>query len=214
MKPASCCFFFLFFFKYHLLPLTLAHTFLSRSSRKRMSVIMRTPSGKIRLYCKGAVSVCPSPWQHVTAHRCHSQKTRVLKGPCVKPWLLSGCGCSERRFKSSLSPPCFLLYFVGSVTIVLVSVQDTVIYDRLADSSRYKEITLKHLEQFATEGECANSALWRQGPQNMYFDFFRILTTRFVLVEALSFLFSVFITGQWLDSRSQHWNIIYLSLWV
>uniref|UniRef100_A0A3Q4MQ35 Phospholipid-transporting ATPase n=1 Tax=Neolamprologus brichardi TaxID=32507 RepID=A0A3Q4MQ35_NEOBR len=53
------------------------------SARKRMSVIMRTPSGKIRLYCKGA---------------------------------------------------------------------DTVIYDRLADSSRYKEITLKHLEQFATEG--------------------------------------------------------------
>ncbi|XP_064846345.1 probable phospholipid-transporting ATPase IA [Oncorhynchus masou masou] len=28
---------------------------------------------------------------------------------------------------------------------------DTVVYDRLADSSRYKEITLKHLEQFATE---------------------------------------------------------------
>uniref|UniRef100_A0AAY4DFK1 Phospholipid-transporting ATPase n=1 Tax=Denticeps clupeoides TaxID=299321 RepID=A0AAY4DFK1_9TELE len=27
------------------------------SSRKRMSVIMRTPSGRIRLYCKGAVSV-------------------------------------------------------------------------------------------------------------------------------------------------------------
>ncbi|XP_061107589.1 probable phospholipid-transporting ATPase IA isoform X2 [Conger conger] len=53
------------------------------SSRKRMSVIMRTPSGKIRLYCKGA---------------------------------------------------------------------DTVIYDRLAASSKYKEITLTHLEQFATEG--------------------------------------------------------------
>ncbi|KAJ8407670.1 hypothetical protein AAFF_G00275270 [Aldrovandia affinis] len=53
------------------------------SNRKRMSVIMRTPSGRIRLYCKGA---------------------------------------------------------------------DTVIYDRLADSSRYKDITLKHLEQFATEG--------------------------------------------------------------
>uniref|UniRef100_A0A8B9KTS5 Phospholipid-transporting ATPase n=1 Tax=Astyanax mexicanus TaxID=7994 RepID=A0A8B9KTS5_ASTMX len=52
-------------------------------ARKRMSVIMRTPSGKIRLYCKGA---------------------------------------------------------------------DTVIYDRLADNSRYKDITLKHLEQFATEG--------------------------------------------------------------
>uniref|UniRef100_A0A6I8RHZ2 Phospholipid-transporting ATPase n=1 Tax=Xenopus tropicalis TaxID=8364 RepID=A0A6I8RHZ2_XENTR len=29
---------------------------------------------------------------------------------------------------------------------------DTVIYDRLAETSKYKEITLKHLEQFATEG--------------------------------------------------------------
>ncbi|NXW08850.1 AT8A1 ATPase, partial [Fregetta grallaria] len=55
----------------------------SFSTRKRMSVIVRTPSGKLRLYCKGA---------------------------------------------------------------------DTVIYDRLAESSKYKEITLKHLEQFATEG--------------------------------------------------------------
>ncbi|XP_047575151.1 phospholipid-transporting ATPase IA isoform X1 [Lutra lutra] len=53
------------------------------SARKRMSVIVRTPSGKLRLYCKGA---------------------------------------------------------------------DTVIYDRLAETSKYKEITLKHLEQFATEG--------------------------------------------------------------
>ncbi|XP_014054598.1 phospholipid-transporting ATPase IA isoform X3 [Salmo salar] len=61
----------------------LLHVLEFTSTRKRMSVIMRTPSGKIRLYCKGA---------------------------------------------------------------------DTVVYDRLADSSRYKEITLKHLEQFATEG--------------------------------------------------------------
>uniref|UniRef100_A0A3Q1HBK8 Phospholipid-transporting ATPase n=1 Tax=Anabas testudineus TaxID=64144 RepID=A0A3Q1HBK8_ANATE len=61
----------------------LLHVLEFTSTRKRMSVIMRTPSGKIRLYCKGA---------------------------------------------------------------------DTVIYDRLADSSKYKEITLKHLEQFATEG--------------------------------------------------------------
>ncbi|XP_019484036.1 PREDICTED: phospholipid-transporting ATPase IA [Hipposideros armiger] len=53
------------------------------SARKRMSVIVRTPSGKLRLYCKGA---------------------------------------------------------------------DTVIYDRLAETSKYKDITLKHLEQFATEG--------------------------------------------------------------
>lgn len=41
-------------------PLTLSWLFLSLSARKRMSVIMRTPSGKIRLYCKGAVSVCLS----------------------------------------------------------------------------------------------------------------------------------------------------------
>ncbi|XP_031443145.1 phospholipid-transporting ATPase IA isoform X4 [Clupea harengus] len=61
----------------------LLHVLEFTSTRKRMSVIMRTPTGRIRLYCKGA---------------------------------------------------------------------DTVIYDRLADSSRYKDITLKHLEQFATEG--------------------------------------------------------------
>ncbi|KAB5571442.1 hypothetical protein PHYPO_G00225000 [Pangasianodon hypophthalmus] len=61
----------------------LLHVLEFTSARKRMSVIMRTPSGKIRLYCKGA---------------------------------------------------------------------DTVIYDRLADNSRFKDITLKHLEQFATEG--------------------------------------------------------------
>ncbi|XP_073710481.1 probable phospholipid-transporting ATPase IA isoform X5 [Misgurnus anguillicaudatus] len=61
----------------------LLHVLEFTSARKRMSVIMRTPSGKIRLYCKGA---------------------------------------------------------------------DTAIYERLADSSRYKDITLKHLEQFATEG--------------------------------------------------------------
>ncbi|XP_073778315.1 phospholipid-transporting ATPase IA isoform X5 [Danio rerio] len=61
----------------------LLHVLEFTSTRKRMSVIMRTPAGKIRLYCKGA---------------------------------------------------------------------DTVIYERLADSSRYKDITLKHLEQFATEG--------------------------------------------------------------
>ncbi|KAJ7989300.1 hypothetical protein DPEC_G00318050 [Dallia pectoralis] len=53
------------------------------SERKRMSVLIRTASGQIRLYCKGA---------------------------------------------------------------------DSVIYERLADSSNYKVITLNHLEQFATEG--------------------------------------------------------------
>lgn len=41
-----------------------------------------------------------------------------------------------------MNPLCLLLIF-----------QDTVIYERLAETSKYKEITLKHLEQFATEGE-------------------------------------------------------------
>uniref|UniRef100_A0A8C5CWK0 Phospholipid-transporting ATPase n=1 Tax=Gadus morhua TaxID=8049 RepID=A0A8C5CWK0_GADMO len=53
------------------------------SARKRMSVIVRTPSGQIRLYCKGA---------------------------------------------------------------------DSVIYERLSHTSKYREVTLEHLQLFATEG--------------------------------------------------------------
>uniref|UniRef100_A0A3Q1I3U6 Phospholipid-transporting ATPase n=1 Tax=Anabas testudineus TaxID=64144 RepID=A0A3Q1I3U6_ANATE len=53
------------------------------SNRKRMSVVVRTPNGKLRLYCKGA---------------------------------------------------------------------DNVIFDRLTETSQYKELTVAHLEQFATEG--------------------------------------------------------------
>lgn len=49
----------------------------------------------------------------------------------------------------------FKLRMLGlSVLYFLFVFQDTVIYDRLAETSKYKEITLKHLEQFATEGEC------------------------------------------------------------
>ncbi|MBN3321692.1 AT8A2 ATPase, partial [Atractosteus spatula] len=53
------------------------------SNRKRMSVIVRTPTGKLRLYCKGA---------------------------------------------------------------------DNVIFERLADDCQYRDLTISHLEQFATEG--------------------------------------------------------------
>ncbi|XP_029698644.1 phospholipid-transporting ATPase IB isoform X2 [Takifugu rubripes] len=53
------------------------------SNRKRMSVVVRTPSGTLRLYCKGA---------------------------------------------------------------------DNVIFERLTEASQYKELTVAHLEQFATEG--------------------------------------------------------------
>lgn len=86
-------------FSYTTFSFSLANIFFSCSARKRMSVIMRTPSGKIRLYCKGAVSVCLSPWQHVTAHRCTSHKTRVLKCPSVQSFFfffLSWCLCSEQ----------------------------------------------------------------------------------------------------------------------
>lgn len=48
-----------------------------------------------------------------------------------------------------LNSKCFIL----TVSCLLFVFQDTVIYDRLAETSKYKEITLKHLEQFATEGE-------------------------------------------------------------
>ncbi|RXN26824.1 phospholipid-transporting ATPase IA isoform X7 [Labeo rohita] len=42
--------------------------------------------------------------------------------------------------------------FSGRTPDCVIVESDTVIYERLADSSRYKDITLKHLEQFATEG--------------------------------------------------------------
>ncbi|KAM9236181.1 phospholipid-transporting ATPase IA [Leptosomus discolor] len=42
--------------------------------------------------------------------------------------------------------------FTGRTPDSVIIESDTVIYDRLAETSKYKEITLKHLEQFATEG--------------------------------------------------------------
>ena len=78
--------------------------FSSHSARKRMSVIMRTPSGKIRLYCKGAVSVCLSPWQRMTAHHhcwhththTHTHTPRKLFSPhCLS--LLSGHFYNEQH---------------------------------------------------------------------------------------------------------------------
>lgn len=74
------------------------------------------------------------------------------------------------RFKANVqSDQLFLYWFAAhnvantiiklkmlllSIWYLLFVFQDTVIYDRLAETSKYKEITLKHLEQFATEGEC------------------------------------------------------------
>lgn len=85
--------------------------FLSCSNRKRMSVVVRTPEGKLRLYCKGAVSsqthtLKHTPWFHGTAH-------------------------------------------ADDVMSVL---QDNVIFERLNEASQYKDLTIAHLEQFATEG--------------------------------------------------------------
>lgn len=57
-----------------------------------------------------------------------------------------------------INPPHLLLIF-----------QDTVIYERLAETSKYKEITLKHLEQFATEGECYMNRTWLKHEEIMDF---------------------------------------------
>lgn len=85
------------------LPLYLLR-FFSHSARKRMSVIMRTPSGKIRLYCKGAVSVCLSPWQRMTAHhhQCRKHKCWKLSSPCCLLFL-SGNLYSEQQRKATSS---------------------------------------------------------------------------------------------------------------
>lgn len=72
-----------------------------------MSVVVRTPAGKLRLYCKGAVS-----------HQTHTY------------W--------STHTDSS-----------DDVTRVL---QDNVIFERLNEASQYKDLTVAHLEQFATEG--------------------------------------------------------------
>lgn len=73
-----------------------------------------------------------------------------------KRWICISSGSNLRPIHTNPSPGAYSLGF--SNQRVFVFLQDTVIYDRLADSSRYKEITLKHLEQFATEGEWANIA--------------------------------------------------------
>lgn len=74
-------------------------------------------------------------------------------------------------FKVNAQSNCLFLYWFAADTVANINIiklkmlslsvlyllfvfQDTVIYDRLAETSKYKDITLKHLEQFATEGEC------------------------------------------------------------
>ncbi|XP_014047611.1 phospholipid-transporting ATPase IA isoform X2 [Salmo salar] len=72
-----------------------------------------------------------------TKSRVHDRKNSQLTGGRKAEIEL----CVERR------RPCRKLCLIFAPEW-----RDTVVYDRLADSSRYKEITLKHLEQFATEG--------------------------------------------------------------
>ncbi|KAI1238271.1 hypothetical protein IHE44_0012989 [Lamprotornis superbus] len=141
------------------------------STRKRMSVIVRTPSGKLRLYCKGAVSSIVFTATKNTCYR-YKYKSKRLSEISQKQdlWkdiviimhmrlaeLLISSGCvyqvkfegegDEIQFQNGLRKGSLL-----NINVRFLSSQDTVIYDRLAESSKYKEITLKHLEQFATEG--------------------------------------------------------------
>lgn len=63
----------------------------SRSARKRMSVIMRTPSGKVRLYCKGAVSV----YLHGNAHDSPSPSVAQNTSVESSPPLVASRSCQE-----------------------------------------------------------------------------------------------------------------------
>lgn len=90
-----------------------AHCFFC-SNRKRMSVVVRTPGGKLRLYCKGAV--CLS----------HYNLNAALR---------------------------FWTFFIQRWTSGFIVLQDNVIFERLTEASQYRELTVAHLEQFATEGK-------------------------------------------------------------
>lgn len=103
------------------------------SNRKRMSVVVRTPNGKLRLYCKGAV--CLSHYNRNTA-----------------PWVPLNI-----RWLIIISSPFFF--------------QDNVIFERLTEASHYKELTVAHLEQFATEGGRNGGKKWgfeKSGKRGMH----------------------------------------------
>lgn len=61
--------------------------------------------------------------------------------------------CAMLRRALALPGGSSMLHKINLVSLCHVPLQDTVIYERLAENSRYKEMTLKHLELFATEGE-------------------------------------------------------------
>lgn len=46
----------------------------------------------------------------------------------------------------------FLMIVMFVNNRVVLFFQDNVIFERLTDASQYKELTVSHLEQFATEG--------------------------------------------------------------
>ncbi|TRY65331.1 hypothetical protein DNTS_002215, partial [Danionella cerebrum] len=85
------------------------------SNRKRMSVIVRTPSGKLRLYCKGA---------------------------------------------------------------------DNVIFERLDEMSQYKDLTVAHLEQFATEGLRTLCFAYVDLEEEAYQEWLKEYTTNLLLLGA------------------------------
>ncbi|MGH0160409.1 UNVERIFIED_CONTAM: hypothetical protein FKN15_039313 [Acipenser sinensis] len=129
----------------------------SNSSRKRMSVIVRTPSGKLRLYCKGARGAeqsyellnvlefsrysIPFTCSFLSLFR-HISLTHSAAPPSrdVSP----SSNSSRKRMSVIVRTPSgkLRLYCKGA---------DNVIMERLGESSQYKDLTLSHLEQFATE---------------------------------------------------------------
>lgn len=67
-----------------------------------------------------------------------------------------GCTAKERYVHlivSGVQLSYLFKFFIAFIAQpVLLLLQDNVIFERLTEDSQYKELTVAHLEQFATEG--------------------------------------------------------------
>ena len=95
-------------------------------------MVVRTPEGKIKLYCKGAVSTINNSGPLSFEDRCVSLST----------WPLRICQ-SKFAAKALFHKVLFSMFFQ----------QDTVIFERLQDKQTYMDSTVEHLEDFAKEGK-------------------------------------------------------------
>jgi phospholipid-transporting ATPase len=117
----------------------LLHILEFTSDRKRMSVIVRTPSGKIKLFCKGADTVIYERLGSAapTGPQQHQQYIRQVIFSFSVYFLLCGFACCcfawDSLFRPILFSSCSLIVF-------------------LLVFAFYKQVTTNHLEAFAREG--------------------------------------------------------------